>query len=165
MEGNRPRKTWAKPEALPEIKETAGRLDSLTTAGVDPSYREYLAVLQEKNRLLKELKKQEEARVAAEKERERGFEVNILGANQERLKLKGPSTSTHHGRTGTNTKPAITGAGRPRGNWQRGSVSIQTMRGSVVRLAPPSRHQTRESMQWLISEEGKAWLEVRIDSI
>lgn len=161
MEGTRSRKTWAKPTSPPELKEGSSRPEALTSAGVDPSYREYLAVLQEKNRLLKDLKKQEELRVAAEKERERGFEVNFLGANQERLRLKEERhavSSSHQSRSAGKTT-TNTGA-RPRNNWQRESVCIQTERGSILRLAPPSRQQTRESMQWLVSDEGRAWLEV-----
>ncbi len=162
MEGGKPRKTWAKPTAIPELKETSCRPEALTSAGVDPSYREYLAVLQEKNRLLKDLRKQEDQRLAAEKERERGFEVNFLGANQERLRLKEERGSNFahsvHQNRGVG-KSSATGGGRAR-HWQRESVCIQTERGSVVRLAPPSRQQTRESMQWLVSEEGRAWLEV-----
>ena len=87
MEG-RSRKTWGKPSTVPELKEEPSRPEALTPAGADPSYLEYLAVLQERNRVLRELRRQEELRVATEKERERGFEVNFPEANQERLRLK-----------------------------------------------------------------------------
>ena len=60
----------------------------LVPQGVDPSYREYLAVLQEKNRILKELRKKEEDRVAALTERERNFDLNFKGANEDRIKRK-----------------------------------------------------------------------------
>ena len=162
MDGTKPRKTWAKPISPPELKEGSARPEALTSAGVDPSYREYLAVLQEINRLLKDLRRHEELRLSSEKERERGFEVNFLGANQERLRLKEERhaiSSSHQSRGAGKAIPTI--GTRARNNWQRESVCIQTERGSVLRLAPPSRQQTRESMQWLVSEEGRAWLEVR----
>jgi hypothetical protein len=132
--------------------------------GVDPSYREYLAVLQEKNRILKELRKKEEDRLAAISERERGFDLNFKGANEDRIRrkqereLKTGARAPRAGSAGARHR-ADTGAPHGRSKWHKGSVHIQTMRGSLVRLAAPQGAQTRESMQWLVSDEGRSWLE------
>ena len=124
------------------------------------------AVLQEKNRILKELRKKEEDRLAAITERERGFDLNFAGANEERIRRKKESEKTATGRApragsaGARHRAASDiSATRNRSTWHKGSVHIQTMRGSMVRLAPPSCEQTRESMQWLVSEEGRSWLD------
>ena len=159
------RKTWAAAGSI-QLKETEGpgRNEVLSAQGVDPSYREYLAVLQEKNRILRELRKKEEERQAAISERERGFDLNFKGANEDRIRRKqvreqargaprAASAGARHRSAGD------AGVSRNRSTWHQGSVHIQTMRGSVVRLAPPRGAQTRESMQWLVSEEGRSWLE------
>lgn len=143
------------------------RNEALSAQGVDPSYREYLAVLQEKNRIMRELRKKEEERQSAISERERGFDLNFKGANEDRIRRKqereqaaggraprAGSAGARHGAPGAAVTPCL-----PRSAWHKGSVHIQTMRGSVVRLAPPKGAQTRESMQWLVSEEGRSWLE------
>jgi len=131
---------------------------------VDPSYREYLKVLQEKNRMLRALRAKDEEARRAQAARERGFETNFAGANQDRIRLK---EERAQGAPGSGAPRAARGpaaggyaaAARARRVWQQGSVHIQTARGSVLRLAPPSREQTRESMQWLVSAEGRDWLE------
>jgi hypothetical protein len=159
------RKTWAAAGSV-HLKETEGRNEALGSQGVDPSYREYLAVLQEKNRMLRELRRQEEERQAAISERERGFDLNFKGANEDRIRRKqereqasgarapraGSAGARHRAQAGT------TGT-RGRSTWHQGSVHIQTARGSVIRLAPRQSAQTRESMQWLVSEEGRSWLD------
>lgn len=165
MQDGSGRKTWDTAGSI-HLKETEGRNEALSSQGVDPSYREYLAVLQEKNRILKELRKKEEERQAAISERERGFDLNFKGANEDRIRRKqereqlaggkaprAGSAGARH-RAGSNAVP-IPG----RSTWHKGSVHIQTTRGSVIRLAPPRSEQTRESMQWLVSEEGRSWLD------
>lgn len=133
--------------------------------GVDPSYREYLAVLQEKNRIMKELRKKEDDRQAVITERERGFDLNFKGANEDRVRRKQEREQAagarvpRAGSAGARNRAAGDVGARGRSMWHKGSVHIQTMRGSVVRLAPPKGEQTRESMQWLVSEEGRSWLE------
>ena len=130
---------------------------------MDPSYREYLRVLQEKNRMIKALRAKEAESNNVQAQRERGFETNFAGANMDRIRLKeersqgGSSARSRPPRAGEASGGAH--APRERKGWTQGSVHIQTERGSVLRLAPPSRQQTRESMQWLVSTEGRAWLE------
>jgi hypothetical protein len=160
------RKTWER-GVVPVLKETEGRNEALSSAGVDPSYREYLAVMQEKNRILKEMRRKEEERQAALLERERGFELNFTGANEERLRLKEKEkqqTSNKRfplrGPVGTANSASQGKIKGPRSQWMMGSVHILTERGSVVILQPPGKNQQRESMQWLMSEEGRGWLEV-----
>ncbi|EKX52364.1 hypothetical protein GUITHDRAFT_134046 [Guillardia theta CCMP2712] len=148
------RKTWDRTGQAVNIKDTDVKSDSLAGKGVDPSYREYLAVLQEKNRILRELRKKEEKKKEALAQRERGFEVNFLGANEERIRKK-----QENDKGGGALRKDQRSNVRQRSAWQKGSIQIQTMRGSVIRLAPPSMEQTRESMQWLVSEEGRTWLE------
>ena len=88
--------------------------------GVDPSYREYLAVLQEKNRILKELRKKEEDRVAALTERERNFDLNFKGANEDRIKRKQEQEQTKRapraGSAGARNRSACP-APRSRSTW------------------------------------------------
>ncbi len=149
----------------PVLKETEGKNEALSSAGVDPSYREYLAVMQEKNRILKEFRRKEEDRQAALLERERGFELNFTGANEERLRLKEKQQGTSkraplRGPMGAAVSGAQGKLKGPRSQWMMGSVHILTERGSVVVLQPPGKNQQRESMQWLMSEEGRGWLEV-----
>jgi len=161
------RRTWAAAGSIHLKEDAERRNEALSAQGVDPSYREYLAVLQEKNRIMKELRKKEEDRQAAISERERGFDLNFKGANEDRIRRKqereqaAGSRAPRAGSAGAR-HGAVDGAGAPRlprSAWHKGSVHIQTIRGSVVRLAPPKGAQTRESMQWLVSEEGRSWLE------
>lgn len=160
------RKTWQRGPA-PIFKEIEGRNEALSSAGVDPSYREYLAVMQEKNRILKDLRRKDADKQKAIVERERGFELNFAGANEERLKLKEKTSNPKRGvgrDAGLPNERGALGGGRVRGvrsKWMQGSVHIQTERGSVVVLQPPGKNQQRESMQWLMSDEGRGWLEVR----
>ena len=158
------RKTWGTAGSI-HLKETEGRNEALGQQGVDPSYREYLAVLQEKNRILKELRKKEEDRQAAISERERGFDLNFKGANEDRIRRKQEREQAAGGRApragsaGARHRAGDAAPPRGRSTWQKGSVHIETTRGSVIRLAPPRSEQTRESMQWLVSEEGRSWLD------
>lgn len=158
------RRTWAAAGSIHLKEDAERRNEALSAQGVDPSYLEYLAVLQEKNRIMKELRKKEEDRQAAIFERERGFDLNFKGANEDRIRRKQEREQAAGSRVGSAgaRHGAVAGAGAPRlprSAWHKGSVHIQTIRGSVVRLAPPKGAQTRESMQWLVSEEGRSWLE------
>ena len=76
-DGSTRRKTWDRTGQAVNIKDTDVKSDSLAGKGVDPSYREYLAVLQEKNRILRELRKKEEKKREALAQRERGFEEHL----------------------------------------------------------------------------------------
>ena len=84
---------------------------------------------------------------------------------QDRLKMKERERA---GSRGQPLRGAVRGGGvgkagrtRARSQWMQGSVHIQTERGSVVILRPPGKDQLRESIQWLQSDEGQGWLEVR----
>ncbi|XP_035694968.1 protein KIAA0556-like isoform X6 [Branchiostoma floridae] len=146
------RKTPIKPAEESSLKEE-----------IDPSYEEYLLLLQQRNRLVKKLKQKDDKQIELER-REKGFALYVNGANQKGRKGKTPSppkqpksarrskTAGGYPRTLDHQQlqelqaqdqeeqrfRAKTAPGKvQRRNWLQGSVHIRTNIGDKMRVAAP----------------------------
>ncbi|KAI8487365.1 hypothetical protein Bbelb_348340 [Branchiostoma belcheri] len=146
------RKTPIKPAEESSLKEE-----------IDPSYEEYLLLLQQRNRLVKKLKQKDDKQIELER-REKGFALYVNGANQGGRKGKTPSppkqpksarrskTAGEYPRTLDHRQlqelhaqeeeeqrfRAKTAPGKvQRKNWLQGSVHIRTNVGDKMRVAAP----------------------------
>ncbi|CAH1274468.1 KIAA0556 [Branchiostoma lanceolatum] len=144
------RKTPIKPAEESSLKEE-----------IDPTYEEYLVLLQQRNRLVKQLKQKDDKQIELER-REKGFALYVNGANQKGRKGKTPSppkqpksarrskTAGEYPRTLDHQQlqelqdqeeqrlRAKTAPGKvQRRNWLQGSVHIRTNIGDRMRVAAP----------------------------